>query len=137
MSATEWRKLPNIEIELLKYETFLGRRGKNPLLKANRSVFKPHRQSYKIGYKDIYFGLLTSDCTNINTFLNWKSKRPLKPLHPLFISTYYFVRLMKLVQPSCMTNVNTSISVSQTYLTFAALFPSIQLHGIVFISRNL
>ena len=28
--------------------------------KANRSVFNPHRQSYKSGYKDRYFGLILS-----------------------------------------------------------------------------
>ena len=38
-------------------------------------------------------------------------------------------------QPSCMTSVTTSIFVSQTSITFVAIYPSRQL--MVFISRNL
>ena len=59
------------------------------------------------------------------TLLNWRSKRPLELLHPLLISIYYFLWLMGPFQPSSVTNVTTSIFVSQTPRTFAVINPSI------------
>ena len=62
-------------------------------------------------------------------------KRPLKLLHSPLILMYYCLWPIGSFQPSCMTNVPTSIFVSLTSLTFAAIHPSLQLIVFVNISQ--